>query len=80
MTAKRFVGKIVSNKMQDTVVVAVEMLKRHPIYGKVLKNTKRIKAHTSKPIELGTIVEITETKPYSKQVSFRVSDDVKETK
>lgn len=72
MSAKKFVGTVVSNKMVSTVVVAVEMPKRHPIYHKLIKNTKRIKAHTEKVLEPGATVEIIETRPYSKQVSFKV--------
>jgi small subunit ribosomal protein S17 len=52
--------------------VAVEQPKRHPIYGKIIKNTKRIKAHAESPTKLNEVVEIEETKPYSKQVSFKV--------
>ena len=41
MSIKTFKGKVVSNKMQKTVVVAVEVPKKHPIYGKNMRNTKR---------------------------------------
>jgi len=77
MSSKRFVGQVVSNKMKNTVVIAVEQLKRHPIYGKVIKNTKRIKAHTEEPIKLHETVEIVETRPYAKQVSFKVLSVIK---
>lgn len=72
MSVKKFTGKIMSNKMKDTVVVAVELPKRHPIYGKMIKNTKRIKAHAMGLYQVGTVVEIMETKPFSKEVSFKV--------
>jgi small subunit ribosomal protein S17 len=72
MSSKRFVGVVVSNKMKDTVVVTVEQPKRHPIYGKIIKNTKRIKAHTAEPLKLNEVVEIMETRPYAKQVAFKV--------
>jgi len=73
MSVKKFSGKIVSNKMKDTVVVTVELPRRHPIYGKMIKHTKRLKAHTTELYPLGTMVEIVETKPFSKQVAFKVS-------
>lgn len=79
MSAKKFIGKVVSNKMINTVVVAVEMPKRHPIYMKIMKNTRRIKAHVTKPVGVGSTVEIMETKPYSRFVSFKVLGEVKET-
>ena len=78
MSVKKFVGKVVSNKMVSTIVVAVEIPKRHPIYHKLIKNTKRIKAHVDAPVELGSVVEIVETKPYSKRVAFKVLGKVKE--
>lgn len=78
MSVKKYIGKIVSNKMMGSVVVAVEMPKRHPIYRKLIKNTKRIKAHADTTFALGSVVEIVETKPYSKQVSFKVLSGVKE--
>ena len=78
MSVKKYVGKVVSTKMQSTVVVAVELPKRHPIYNKLIKNTKKLKAHCDTPVELGVVVEVIETKPYSKQVAFKVVREVKE--
>ncbi|PIS22247.1 30S ribosomal protein S17 [candidate division WWE3 bacterium CG08_land_8_20_14_0_20_41_10] len=72
MSVKTFTGKIVSNKMKDTVVVAVELPRRHPIYGKMIKHTKRFKAHADKLYEMGAVVQITETSPFSKQVAFKI--------
>ena len=73
MSVKKFIGKIMSNKMKDTVVVAVELPRRHPIYGKMIKHTKRIKAHATGLYQVGAVVEIMETKPFSKEVSFVVT-------
>jgi len=78
MSSKKFTGKVVSNKMKNTVVVAVEQPKRHPIYGKLMKNTKRIKAHTESPVKVNDVVEIVETRPYSKQVSFMIVSNAPE--
>ncbi|MFH1295541.1 MAG: 30S ribosomal protein S17 [bacterium] len=80
MSSRTYLGKVVSNKMTSTVVVAVEMPKRHPVYKKLVRNTKRVKAHTDAPLKVGSMVEIVETKPYSKEVSFKVRGQVKEEK
>jgi len=72
MSTKKFVGEVVSNKMKSTVVVLVDNSKRHPIYGKIVKRTKRFKAHSDFGCMVGDKVEIVETKPCSKQVSFKV--------
>lgn len=78
MSAKKYLGKVVSNKMTNTIVVSIEMPKRHPIYKKLMRNTKKIKAHTSSPVEMGAMVEIIETRPFSKYVSFQVVESPKE--
>jgi small subunit ribosomal protein S17 len=72
MPKKVLTGKVVSNKMTKTVVVAVEMPKRHPLYGKVIKNTRRFKAHAENPLNEGDLVVIEECKPYGKEVTWRV--------
>jgi len=76
MSAKTFKGKVVSAKMNKTVVVAVEMPKRHPIYDKIIKNTVRLKARNEMGVVLGDQVIIEECKPYSKDVSFKVIDKI----
>ena len=78
MSGKILTGKVVSNKMQKTVVVAVEVPTKHPIYGKAIKNTRRLKAHSEKEVKVGDIVRIGETKPISKEVSFVVLEVLKE--
>lgn len=78
MSVKTLKGKIVSNKMEKTVVVTVEMPKRHPIYEKTIKNTKRIKARDDIGLSLGDDVIIEECKPFSKEVSFRVVGKITE--
>ena len=72
MSIKTFKGKVVSNKMQKTVVVAVDLPKKHPIYGKNIKNTRRFKARDDVGLAVGDEVIIEEYRPYSKNVSFRV--------
>lgn len=76
MSVKTLKGKVVSNKMQKTVVVAVDMPKRHPIYDKIVKRTKRLKARDEIGVKDGDMVIIEECKPYSKEVSFKVASKI----
>lgn len=73
MARKILVGKIVSNKMQKTVVVEIERRIRHPIYGKIVKKTKRIKADDNGfKVEVGESVKIEQTRPISRDKYFKV--------
>lgn len=65
-------GKVVSNKMQSTVVVEVTRLKRHPVYGKQMKISDRYKAHTTEKIPEGAIVEIKASRPRSRGKKWEV--------
>lgn len=66
-------GRVVSNKMDKTVVVAVERTMRHPQYGKVVKRTKKLYAHNDlKPVQVGDLVTVVETRPISKLKRWRV--------
>ena len=66
-------GIVVSNKMEKTVVVEVERTFRHPLYDKVIRRVKRIKAHDEeKACMVGDRVLIMETRPISKDKHFRV--------
>lgn len=76
MSAKTFKGKVVSDKMMNTVVVAVEMPKRHSIYDKIIKNTVRFKAKNEMNVVKGDEVIIEECRPFSKEVSFKVIDKI----
>ena len=68
-------GRVVSNKMDKTVVVAVETPKRHPLYKKTIKRTVRYKAHDeNNKCELGDRVRIIETRPLSRQKRWRVDE------
>ena len=72
-TQKTFIGKIVSAKMKDTVVVLVERFTKHPKYGKFLKRQKKFKAHDAgNKHKEGEVVEIVEVKPISKDKTFMV--------
>ncbi len=71
---KVYRGTVVSDAMDKTVVVEVTTSKRHPLYGKRVKYTKKFKAHDEQnEYIVGDIVEITETRPISKDKHFRVN-------
>jgi small subunit ribosomal protein S17 len=64
---RRLVGRVVSDKMQKTVVVAIERRKTHPIYKKVVKSTKKVMAHDeTDAIEVGSLVQLVESRPLSR--------------
>ena len=66
-------GKVVSDKMDKTVVVAIEDKVRHPLYKKIIKSTIRLKAHDEQnACRAGDRVEIMETRPLSKEKCWRV--------
>ena len=70
---KTRVGKIVSNKMDKTVVVAIEDNVKHPLYKKIIKNTIKLKAHDeNNTCNVGDRVLIMETRPLSKDKNWRV--------
>ncbi|NLP43426.1 MAG: 30S ribosomal protein S17 [Peptococcaceae bacterium] len=66
-------GKVVSDKMDKTIVVAVETKKRHPLYKKTMKLTKKYKVHDEKnEAKIGDTVVIMETRPLSKDKYWRL--------
>lgn len=72
-TGKRLEGVVVSTKMKDTVVVAVERYVKHPMYGKYFTKTKRYKAHDAgNTCTMGQKVVIEECAPISKDKHFRI--------
>lgn len=72
------IGTVVSNKMQKTIVVAVEERVRHPLYGKTIKRTKKFKVHDENNIcNVGDVVKIMETRPLSKEKRWRLVEIVK---
>jgi small subunit ribosomal protein S17 len=67
-------GRVVGDKMDKTVVVAVESRVRHPLYGRIMRRTKRFKAHDeANEFHVGDRVEIVECRPLSKDKTWRVS-------
>jgi len=71
-------GVVVSDKMEKTVVVAIETMVQHPLYGRIVKQTKKFKAHNEhNEARLGDTVRIMETRPLSKEKCWRVVEIVK---
>lgn len=67
------IGKVVSDKMQKTIVVAVETKVRHPLYGKTVNKTTKFKAHDeNNEAKVGDTVKIMETRPLSKDKRWRL--------
>jgi small subunit ribosomal protein S17 len=67
------IGRVVSDKMDKTITVAVEFRRRHPQYKKVIKHTVKFKAHDEgNACKVGDVVKITETRPFSKQKRWRL--------
>ena len=78
---KTRVGKVVSDKMDKTVVIAIEDNVRHPLYKKIIKRTIKLKAHDEQnACGIGDKVEIMETRPLSKDKRWRVSQIIEKAK
>ena len=70
---KVMIGKVVSDKMDKTVVVAVETSVRHKVYNKIVKRTYKLKAHDElNECKIGDTVKVMETRPLSKDKRWRV--------
>ena len=78
---KTRIGVVSSNKMDKTVVVAVERKVQHPIYGKFLKKTTKFHAHDEKnECSIGDVVRIMESRPLSKTKRWRLVEVVEKVK
>ena len=78
---KTRVGKVVSDKMDKTVVVAIEDNVKHPLYKKIIKNTIKLKAHDeNNTCGIGDRVLIMETRPLSKDKRWRVVEIIENAK
>lgn len=78
---KTRVGKVISDKMEKTVVVAIEDNVKHPLYKKIVKNTIKLKAHDEENIAgKGDRVLIMETRPISKDKRWRVVEIIEKAK
>jgi small subunit ribosomal protein S17 len=78
---KQIIGKVVSNKMDKTIVVEIEDLVMHALYKKSVRRTKKIKSHDAKnECTIGDIVKIEETRPLSKEKRYRLIEIVEKAK
>ena len=74
-------GKVVSNKMDKTIVVAVVDNVKHPLYGKIVKRTYKLKAHDeNNECGIGGIVKVMETRPLSKDKRWRLVEIIEKAK
>ena len=74
-------GKVTSNKMDKTIVVAIEEHVKHPLYKKVVKRTYTLKAHDeNNECNIGDIVKVMETRPLSKDKRWRLVEIVERVK
>ena len=78
---KTNVGKVVSNKMDKTIVVAIEDSVKHPLYKKVIKRTVKLKAHDeNNECSIGDRVRVMETRPLSKEKRWRLVEIIEKAK
>ena len=78
---KTRVGKVVSDKMDKTIVVAIQTSYKHPLYGKTMKRTFRLKAHDeNNECQIGDTVKVMETRPLSKDKRWRLVEIVEKVK
>ena len=74
-------GKVISNKMDKTIVVAVENRVKHPLYGKIVKKTYKLKAHDeNNECKIGDTVRVRETRPLSKDKRWRLTEIIERAK
>lgn len=78
---KTRIGKVVSDKMDKTIVVAIEDNVKHPLYNKIVKRTYKLKAHDEKnECNIGDRVRVTETRPLSKDKRWRLVEIIEKVK
>lgn len=78
---KTRVGKVVSDKMDKTIVVAIEDHVKHPLYKKIVKKTYKLKAHDAdNACRIGDTVKVMETRPLSKDKRWRLVEIVEKAK
>ena len=74
-------GKVTSNKMDKTIVVAIETGYKHPLYGKIMKRTFKLKAHDeNNECNIGDTVKVMETRPLSKDKRWRLVEIIERAK
>lgn len=78
---KTRVGKVTSNRMDKTIVVAIEDHVKHPLYKKIVKRTYKLKTHDEKnECSIGVTVKVMETRPLSKEKRWRLVEIVEKVK
>ena len=78
---KERVGRVVSNKMQKSITIAIDRKVKHPIYGKFMNKTTKLMAHDEKnEAKIGDTVKIAETRPLSKNKRWRLVEIVEKVK
>ncbi len=78
---KTKIGKVISDKMDKTIVVAIEGSVKHPLYSKIVKRTYKLKAHDEKnECVIGDKVKVMETRPLSKDKRWRLVEIVEKAK
>ena len=78
---KTRIGKVVSNKMDKTITVAIEDHVKHPLYGKIVKETYKLKAHDkNNECGMGDTVKVMETRPLSKDKRWRLVEIIEKAK
>ena len=78
---KTMTGIVVSDKMDKTIVVAIERRVKHPLYGKIMKRSIKLKAHDeNNECKIGDKVEIMETRPLSKDKRWRLVEVIEKAK
>ena len=76
---KVYQGRVVSDKMDKTITVVIETKRNHPVYGKRINYSKKLKAHDeNNSAKMGDIVRVMETRPFSKDKRFRLVEIVEE--
>ena len=75
---KTLVGKVISDKMNKTIIVQVEYLKEHPIYKRILRKFSKFKVHDEEnKAKIGDMVKISQTRPLSKEKRWRLLEILK---
>ncbi len=78
---KERIGRVISDRMEKTVVVQVATLKRHPLYKKTIQHRVKFKAHDEQnECKVGDLVRITETRPISKEKRWRVAEIIEKAR
>lgn len=78
---KTAIGRVVSDKMDKTIVVLIEDSVKHPLYGKVVKRSRKLKAHDeNSEAHIGDRVKVMETRPLSKDKRYRLVEIVEKAK